>query len=205
MTRDGRLASLASAGGLAVASSLGLFAAYGISGDWNLFAVGEPLFLIGVLCFVAFFKVAEPRVTSDLIVVMKKYILFGQDEDRKKLEEAALTAEYFSHQTKDVVKGISVLAPVTVLYCLLMHEFSALLVWVGYCAISVTSLALTHYRVKHGFFGSTAAEAAELIEFVTTQMSDGTPPKSRKVSIPLLDRVASRVRELEGKAVPEKA
>lgn len=126
-----------------------------------------------------------------------------EDTDRRRRQELALTTEYFRHQIKNAVVAMSFLVPIAFFVSTIMHDYSFLFLALVYCAITVAFLTFTHYRSRHGYFGSTAAEAAELIEFIATETSKGNPPQSRKVS-PLLDRVETRVRELAGNAVQEK-
>jgi hypothetical protein len=145
-----------------------------------------------------------PGLISKLVASTRKYIWTDLRDQRSRREEAALTIEYFSHQTKKAAKSLAFVVPVASAYSIQAHDLSVFIVGLGYSAVVIVSLALTHYRIKHGYFGSTAAEAAELVEFVTTQASEGSPPNSRKVSTPFLDRVEARVIELEGSAAPEK-
>jgi hypothetical protein len=113
----------------------------------------------------------------------------------------ALTKEYLSYQNKNVIRSITFTVPVSILSSILAHDFSAILVGLSYCAIIGAFLTLTKYRVEHRYFGSTAVEAAELIKFIATKTSDGNPPHSRHVSIPVLDQVS--VEEVEINAAPE--
>lgn len=163
--------------------------------------------VVGVMVFSAFVDIAlhlVPGIADNLIVAIKKYIVSGDDNGHKSRQEAALTVDYFSHQTKNAIKCMSFTLPIAIVFSIFMNDLSAILVGLGYCAIVVAFLALTHHRIKHGYFGSTAAEAAELIEFIATQTSEGSPPHSRKVSMLLLDRVKARVIELEDNAAPQK-
>ncbi len=102
----------------------------------------------------------------------------------------ALTMEYLRYQTKNVLRSITFIVPISIFASIFTHDMSAVLVGLGYCIIIGAFLVLIKYRVKHRYFGSTAVEAAELIKFITTRTSEGNPPRSRRISNPVLDQVS---------------
>lgn len=163
-------------------------------------STGLSLVAYGGIVFESYGRL--PTIASDLLIYIKHSTEFDQEQT---LEETALTVEYFDHQIKSAGKCVLFVAPTAISVTMFSGDFTAIFVGIGYCVIVIVSIALTHFRIRHGYFGSNSLEAAELIEFIAEQEADGKPPQSKRVSLPLLARLQARVRAMETDATPEKA